>query len=428
MLSRVWSLSALVAALAACSGSSAADAPSTAPDAATAGDASNASDASAPASDAADAGSPPWTSPAAHPVMPHVVDFGGSVLAHPRVQPLVFAGDPFAADIAAFTAGIGKASYWAAIGQEYGVGAIAGLPLATAAEAAPAAVTDAQVQTWINQKIAGGLVPAPDGETIYTVFYPAGTTVTSAAGTSCTSFYGYHGEGKTAAGAPFVYAVLPRCHDAYHADLDNVTNSTSHELIEASTNPYFATAPAYARVDTDHYVWAISSGGSTEVGDMCALVPGAGYLTPPDLPYAVQRMWSNAAAAASHDPCVPAPAGPYFNAAPVLPDTVTIDFGAQGKLTTQAVRIPVGQSRTIDVDLYSDGPTGPWKVEALDLATLEKKPAALGLQLDRATGANGDVLHLTITPLQTESYGIEAFYLGSGLAGRSTLWVGLVSN
>jgi hypothetical protein len=373
--------------------------------------------------------STPWTGPAAHPAMPQVVNYGGPVLSSPLIQPVVFAGDAMQNDLATFTSDLGNSTYWTAVSHEYGVGAIRALPVAVANETAPTSVTDAQVQAWITAKISSGLLPAPDGNTFYAVFYPSGTTITSSAGTSCTDFYGYHGQSKSASGAAYVYAVLPRCHDSFHTDLANVTNSTSHELLEGSTNPWFATAPAYATVDPDHAVWAIATGGSTELGDMCALMPGAGYFQPSDLPYAVQRIWSNAAAAASHDPCVPAPSGPYFNAAPELPDMVTIDLGSMGTLTTLGVRIPVGQSRTIDVDLYSDAPTaGPWQVEALDLATLQKKPAALDLKLDAASGKNGDVLHLTITPLQAGTKNLEAFYVGSGLQSRSTLWVGLVSN
>jgi hypothetical protein len=384
------------------------------------------------ADSAADGGleaSTPWTGPAQHPAMPHVVDYGGTVLSSPEIQPVVFEGDTMQSDIAAFTGGLGHSTYWAAVSQEYGVGSVRGLPVAVANEAAPSSITDAQVQAWITAKIKSGLVPAPDGNTLYAVFYPSGTTITSGAGTSCADFYGYHGQSTSASGAAYVYAVLPRCHDALHSDLANVTNSTSHEVLEGSTNPWFATDPAYASVDSAHAVWAIATGGSTELADMCALMPGAGYVQPPDLPYDVQRSWSNAAAAASHDPCVPAPPGPYFNAAPVLPDLVTVDLGSMGNLETQGVRIPVGQSQTIDIVLYSDGPTtAPWNVEALDLATLESKPAALDLQLDATSGKNGDVLHLTIKPLQAEPNGIEAFYVASALGGRSTLWVGLVSN
>jgi len=373
--------------------------------------------------------STPWTGPAKHPPMPQVVDYGGKVLSSPTIQPVVFAGDAMQNDIAAFLSDLAKSTYWTAVSHEYGVGAIRALPVAVANEVAATSLTDAQVQAWISAKITSGLLPAPDGNTIYAVFYPSGTTVTSPLGTSCTNFYGYHDQSTSASGAAYVYAVLPRCHDSLHTDLANVTNTTSHELLEGSTNPWFTTSPAYASVDPDHAVWAIATGGQTELADMCALMPGAGYFQSSDVPYPVQRMWSNAAAAASHDPCVPAPTGPYFNAAPVLPDMVTIDLGSMGSLTTQGVRIPVGQSRTIEVDLYSDAPTtGAWNVEALDLATLANKPAALDLKLDAATGKNGDVLHLTIKPLQSEPNGLEAFYVGSGLQGRSSLWVGLVSN
>jgi hypothetical protein len=361
--------------------------------------------------------------------MPQVVDLMGPVLRNPRLQPIVFAGDPIQTDIAAFTAALGQTGYWFAVGEEYGVGAATGLPVAVAEEPPPTAIDDAQVRDWLASKITDRLVPAPDGETIYAIYYPAGTTITSGAGTSCVSFSGYHGEGTSAQNERYVYAVLARCHNAWQSDLANLTNASSHEFIEASTNPYFSTAPAYATIDAAHYVWAVATGGSTEVGDMCTTMPGSEDYQPPDLPYAVQRIWSNAAAAASHDPCVPAAPGTYFNAAPVLPDTITIDFGAKGKVTTEGVRIPVGQPRTIDVALYSDEPTsGPWAVEAFDVAALAGKPAALDMKLDRTAGSNGDVLHLTITPLATNPYGIEAFYIGNRLSARTTLWVGLVSN
>ncbi len=196
--------------------------------------------------------STPWTGPAAHPPMPQVMDYGGNVLSSPTIQPVVFAGDAMQSDIAAFTTDLAKSTYWSAISHEYGVGAIRALPVAVANEVAPSSLTDAQVQAWITAKITSGLLPAPDGNTFYAVFYPSGTTITSSAGTSCTDFYGYHGQSTSASSTAYVYAVLPRCHDAFHTDLANVTNSTSHELLEGSTDPWFATGPAYLTVDPDH--------------------------------------------------------------------------------------------------------------------------------------------------------------------------------
>jgi len=359
--------------------------------------------------------------------MPHVVDYGGPVLPSPEFQPIVFAGDPMQQDITTFASDLRQSSYWSAIASEYGVGALRVLPVVVVSEAAPGAMSDAQVQSWLASKIAASQVPAPDGNIVYALYYPATTVITGSLGTSCTDFYGYHNQAVSPAGAAYVYAVLPRCHDSIHADLDSVTNFTAHELLEATTNPYPSTRPAYATVDADHAVWTLVAGGESELADMCQLMPGAAYIRPVDLPYAVPRTWSNAAAAASHDPCVPAPSGAYFNAAPVLTDSVTIPVGSSS-ITTQAVKIPLGQSRTISVDLYSDASTGgPWTVEALDVATLEGKPAALRLSLDAPSGENGDVLHLTITPLQQGTGGLESFYVASGLKGRSSLWVGLVS-
>jgi hypothetical protein len=368
--------------------------------------------------------------PAPHPPMPHVVNSGGPVLAHPRVLPIVFARDPYQNDIETFASTLGQTAYWAATASEYGVGPLTGAPVVVVPDAPPAAITDPQVAAWLSAKMAAGALPLPDGSTIYSIYYPAQTVVTTGNGaTSCAAFYGYHDEGTAPNGAPFPYAIMPRCHNAWQTDLANLTDTSSHEFLEASTDPLTRTAKAYYEVDPDHYAWAIFASGPAEIGDMCSNVVGAPYYAPQGFPYLVQRTWSNASAAAGHDPCVPALPGPFVNAVPVLNDVVTIDTGA-AKVTTRGARIPVGQTRTVEIDLYSDAPTsGPWKVQALDLAQLQMKAPSLNLALDRSTGQNGDKLSLSITPLRQGTYGLEVFFLVSAVAaGREGLWVGLVSN
>ena len=362
--------------------------------------------------------------------MPRVVTYGGPVLTHPKVLPIVFAGDPFANDIRVFTSTLGQTAYWNTIASEYGVGPLTGEAAVVVPETPPASIANDQIPAWLSSKMTAGVLPMPDGSTIYAIFYPSGTIITSGgAAQSCVANYGYHDEGTAPNGAAYPFAVLPRCHNAWQSDLANLTNATSHEYLEASTDPLTETAKAYYDVDPDHYAWAVLAGGPAEIGDMCTVVIGADYYGPPGFPYVVQRMWSNAAAAAGHDPCVPAETGPYFNAAPVLDDAITINAGNAGKVATRGVRIPVGQTRTIEVDLYSDAPTnGPWNVQAADLGKLAKKAPLLDLSLDRATGQNGDKLNLTITPLQSNTYGIEVFFLVSSLAGRESIWVGLVGN
>ncbi len=119
-----------------------------------------------------------------------------------------------------------------------------------------------------------------------------------------------------------------------------------------------------------------------------------------------QRIWSNAAMRAGHDPCVPAPATePYFNAMPVLPDDVDLVLGPT-TVRTRGVRVPLGQSRVVELDLYSDGDTGgPWSIfpglEAVgdDGAGTPyySSQQAIALMLDRKSGQNGEKLYLTMT-------------------------------
>src|SRR5262249_40227721 len=125
------------------------------------------------------------------------------------------------------------------------------------------------------------------------------------------------------------------------------------------------TNPAYADVDEADEVWSFSLGGG-EVGDMCAQFDGV-FTQFPGLPYIVQRTWSNKAALAGHDPCVPAlPGEVYVNAAPELTDQAKVSFMGQ-TATFRAVKIPVGQSKTIDLDVFSDAATsGPISVHVDD--------------------------------------------------------------
>ena len=184
---------------------------------------------------------------------------------------------------------------------------------------------------------------------------------------SCEGFTGYHDNVAVAlsdAGAKteFAYAVIPTC----DADVTSLTSVMSHEWVEAATDPLVTSNgvfsvkggpnAAFYATDADHAVWSLLGGG--EAADLCdAVRRPASTFTPPDIGYPVQRTWSNVAARASHDPCVPHVAGAvYFAAAPVLPQTVTFSTSFTGSVTTKGIVIPVGASGTVEVDLFSDGP------------------------------------------------------------------------
>jgi hypothetical protein len=241
--------------------------------------------------------------------------------------------------------------------------------------------------------------------------------------TSCKSFGGYH-SATSVSGASVAYAVLPECPGFFGLEgVDEVTAVESHEMIEAATDPSPRTDPAYLEPDDGHLYWDLAFGGG-EVADMCTQLPNA-FFQFSGLPYTVQRIWSNTSAAAGHDPCVPElPGEVYFNAAPVLDDVVQYE-----NFVMDAVTVPVGSTRTIDVDLFSEGDTGgPWTVEASDAAYLLGQPSTLEVALDANSGQNGDVLHLTIATITTNSYGFGLFLLKSTKGATSTWWLGAVGN
>jgi hypothetical protein len=212
---------------------------------------------------------------------------------------------------------------------------------------------------------------------------------------------------------------------AGQTDLDVYSATMSHELIETATDPVFT-----GYVQTDEASAAFQIGTWGEVCDLCEFAPSTEF-RPPGVPGLSQRCWSNAAAAAGHDPCVPAISTPYFNAAPVLSDAVSLSWSGD-TYQAKGVRIPVGGTKTIEVDLFSDAPTPDWHVVALDYAsTFDGQPPALQLSLDRATGNNGSRLKLTLTVLRSvASYGGEIFVLESldASGAMRSYWNGIVGN
>src|SRR5262249_7164578 len=148
-------------------------------------------------------------------------------------------------------------------------------------------------------------------------------------------------------------------------------------------------------------------------------------ITPAGATYMIQRSWSDAAAKAGKNPCVPVPNNdPYFNSIPVLSKVTLPYYGSP--VQTKGVVIAKGQSATIDVQLYSEAPTaGPWKIKAWDYNDyFGGGNPDLMLSLDKDTGQNGDVVKLTITVLNTnKQLGGEPFILQSDLNGQQNLSV-----
>jgi hypothetical protein len=378
---------------------------------------------------AADGGDAAPLYPAPHGTYPVVVS-GGTTMTTPKVVNVSFAGDPLEADIDAFATAMGKTTYWGDVVKEYGIGPLTPTARIHSTFAPPASFSDTDIQTWLVSQLDGTHpeFPAPDANTVYALYFPPGVTIDyNGLGDSCTAFHGYHSDTSLADGTPVVYSIISRCDSIPEAPqatgIQYVSAVASHEVIEAITDPQVqSNTPGYYETDNNHIVWSFL--GLAELGDLCSLI-GAAFYTPPDFPYLVQRIFSNATAPTGHDPCIPVPAGEvYFNTAPVLTDKVSFNYGGYAG-TTKGVQVAVGDTKTVELDLFSDGPTaGPWKVEVVDAGQTN-----LDLSLDHDSGQNGDKLQLTIhVKSKNTTFGAEIFIVKSTLGAQSSIWVGMVGN
>jgi hypothetical protein len=371
----------------------------------------------------------------AQPVLPQVVDVGGTFLTSPKVQPILYASDTGATDIQAFLQELATTSTWAQATSEYGVGPLTVLPAVMLSDPAPASVSDAMLESSLASNTSGANPAwgAADPSTIYLFVLPEGSIESDSEGACCTDYDGYHYQAEVGA-VTVPYALSCACpgFDGPHiTDLQERTIDMSHELVESATDPFPNSDPAYTQEDDADIVWTLVTDG--EVADMCEFNDDANVI-PPGSTYMVQRSWSNAAAARFENPCVPVvTTTPYFNSFPQLG---SISYNA-GHITTQGINIPLGQSKTIDVALLAAaGMEQLWTVAPYDY-----DDAILGLSPDSIlrplnfTGGDGDTFRLTINPtaadddLKGEAFIIWSDYGNPGDPDfESQVTMGLVTN
>jgi hypothetical protein len=304
--------------------------------------------------------------------LPIAISAGGPVLAAPRVQPIYFPGFPYQTDIDTFLARLPASSYWPAVVAEYGVGAPTVLPGHVSSVPAGATIVSTDIGSLFAQVMnadAAALGP-PDGDTIYPLFFPASTTITSSGqpfcGTGAPS--GFHTEWSVG-GTSIAGVVIPFCtasaDDPSLHGVQALTPTVSHELVEAATDPFPTSAPAFIDVDQRHLMWSIAVSGG-EVADLCEN-ESPNVITPADLGFPVQRIWSNAAVRAGTGPCVPVPPGEiYVAAVATLPNQAPVKFnGVQFSVPTLIAAD--GAAATVAVTLRSVGDArASWLVGALE--------------------------------------------------------------
>jgi len=410
---------------------------------------------------------PAFTVPA-----PQVQHGGGPTLTNAIFIPVIFAGDEYATQIPTYLQAVATSQYWLDVGKDYGVAAATSSPPIILNETFPSSLDDNQLQVWLANKLgldprfgaigesvfdAGGsdgggidanapfsdaasrTATAPTGA-IYVIFLPGGTQVSLQGQESCVYFGGYHNSfyyGPN--GSTVVYAAIPRCgsfetSSGILSGFNAISGPTSHELIEAASDPEVASNSHYGfdGVDLNDEFWSIVLGGA-EVGDMCAQFPGAFY-TPSEAAlssYMVQRIWSNSAAAAGHDPCVPTPSAQaepfYFNSVPQNTEVTATYFG--NDFPTQGIVAPIGQPTTINVRLFSNVSTmgQTWTVTAVDANSLFMGSApVLSFGTTQVSGLNGDTVQLTVTNAGMAGVTTHPYIIESQLGILTNWWIGIV--
>ncbi|MHB8719145.1 MAG: PLL family lectin [Candidatus Dormibacteria bacterium] len=158
-------------------------------------------------------------------------------------------------------------------------------------------VTDTQIQRELKLQIASTTLPAPGPNVLYAIHFPLGVTISMADGSGATVYSGvgfcaYHG---TTSAPEAYYSVLPdfdtggmtQCGTG--TEFQRLTTISSHELVEAITDPEVGNAAALA----PPLGW-YDQANNQEAADLCeslndqaSMVGGDGHT------YSVQVAWSN---------------------------------------------------------------------------------------------------------------------------------------
>lgn len=378
-----------------------------------------------------DMASPPYMTPFPPPA-PQVYAGTNRIIAAPHVVPIFFKNDLLQTSLMSFVQSYMSSSMSWQVLADYGVGRGTVGNAVVLSTTLPATITDTDITNLIVSSVQAGTLPTADASTVYLIYFPNGVTITRGSDSSCREFEGYHNAVTFPDTSKAAYAVIPRCGRTQVALL---TIATSHELAESATDPVLQ---AYSEMIDPYDLWGFNLNGS-EVGDLCENLTDAA-VTEPGIGI-VSRLWSNTAAAAFKNPCLPAPASSDVFAVPILSALRPVQINSRLH-NIEVVQIPAGQMRSVEVHLMSGvSPSPTWTVTALEVPLPAASGAAGTPSLtfawqeapgqQQVKGKNSDVFHLEITVPATTAAGLTTFRLTStlpvGTGGQTqTMWVGSV--
>ncbi len=293
--------------------------------------------------------------PSKHHPLPILTNKGGPILSAPKTVVVTYVGDAKRDQRRAFHDALTQGPWWQKTMAGYGVGpgTSGGYVELPNNFTTPATFGDDQIQQLIFDSVRTGVFPAPTSQTIYTIYFPPGVTLTNNGGNglSCREFLGYHSSTSVAPAdggtVEVAYAVLPHCNAPTDPAKNFIqdTTSASHEIAEAASDPLPGTTPGFNLDTNDAWIPDQLMGVTPENGDMCEFLVDT-YV---ENGFTLQRIWSNGAAMSDDVPCAPAPAGRIYFGAAVR--TTSVTFG--GKTKDGYVVVKRGTSVDVVADVFS---------------------------------------------------------------------------
>ncbi len=277
------------------------------------------------------------------PIMPNN---GGGVIATPNLILMTYSDDTNATSLDQDGEWVADGGYLPLVAGQYGVGngtvQLVNLGDSTTGPSPAPTGTNQNPNafpTYLQSLFTAGTIPADAPNNIYMLYLPASWADTAG---FCQTYGGYHTYFQADNGDFPVYAILPNCLGTQMGALQEEEFAATHEIVEASTDPY-VDSWVFSAPDAP---WMYIGG---EVADMCESYDG--WYTSAGGTFVAPFIWSNTSAEAGQIPCQPWPAGvPYVS---VLAPATTV------------LALP-GTTAQVPITGWASAPYPAWGLQAFD--------------------------------------------------------------
>lgn len=151
---------------------------------------------------------------------------------------------------------------------------------------------DEEIQAELEFQISQNVLPLADSNSLYMIYFPAGVTISIEGMKSCEAFCAYHEGFNSQVHGNVYYGVMPDLTSggcqfgcgSSSSVFDSATAVSSHELIEAVTDPFPTPGdkPAYPQA------WNTSNG--SEIADLC---PASATVKSSTRSFVISKEWDN---------------------------------------------------------------------------------------------------------------------------------------